>query len=86
MRVCGGDNNRLRIEHRVRMGQQVERVVYKDVPVPVQMSNERVIVKEVPMPYLECCFRSFCWEGHLKHIQDMHSLTVVCRVQMDIGM
>ena len=25
-----------------------EKIVYKDVPVPVHMSNERVVVKEVP--------------------------------------
>jgi hypothetical protein len=31
----------------VTVEQIVERIVYKDVPVPVQMSNERVVVKEV---------------------------------------
>ena len=27
---------------------RTEKVVYKDVPVPVQMNPERVVVKEVP--------------------------------------
>jgi hypothetical protein len=31
----------------VTVEQIVEKIVYKDVPVPVQMSNERVVVKEV---------------------------------------
>ena len=31
----------------VHVEKEVEKVVYKDVPVPVQMSNERVVVKEV---------------------------------------
>lgn len=30
-----------------------EKIVYKDVPVPVHMSNERVIVKEVPGEFVD---------------------------------
>ena len=33
----------------VTIEKPVERVVYKDVEVPVQMSNERVVVREVPV-------------------------------------
>ena len=33
----------------VTIEKPVETVVYKDVEVPVQMSNERVVVREVPV-------------------------------------
>ena len=42
----------------VTIEQTVETIVYKDVPVPVQMSNERVVVKEVRLLMYDvtiCC-------------------------------
>ena len=37
----------------VYVQKEVYRDVYKDVPVPVQMSNERVVIKEVRLPVCE---------------------------------
>jgi hypothetical protein len=40
--------------------------VYKDVPVPVQMSNERVVIKEV---------RLSVWEYESAHVNTRHEAT-----------
>ena len=50
LHICGEKVGHSRGTHSVSQQVPVERIVYRDVPVPVHSGEERIVVKEIQVP------------------------------------